>query len=48
MMKELYTKPEVKLISFVSEERIASSELLNESMPLAVFEEGDISIDFGL
>lgn len=49
MMKELYTTPEVKLISFVSEERIASSglELLEGSDPVT-WVETDITIEFDL
>lgn len=48
MMKELYTTPEVKLISFVSEERIAAHELLQGSLPIVEIETGDISIEFDL
>lgn len=48
MMKELYTTPEVKLISFVSEERIAVNELLQGSLAIVQVEDGDISIEFDL
>ena len=49
MMKELYTTPKVKLISFVSEERIAAPhELLQGSLAIVEIETGDISIEFDL
>lgn len=49
MMKELYTTPEVKLISFVSEEQIAASiaDLMDGSNPVVGLDT-DISIEFDL
>ena len=49
MMKELYTSPEVKLISFVSEERLANNGVdfsdLVANKPASV-DDGDINIEF--
>lgn len=45
-MKELYTSPEVKLVSFVAEERIAAHELLQGSLPIVEIETGDITLEF--
>ncbi len=47
MMKELYTSPEVKLISFVSEERLASSVDFSDLVQKpASYDDGDINIEF--
>lgn len=43
-MKELYTKPEVKLISFVSEERIANDPEIG--IDPASVQGADVTIDF--